>query len=76
MDAIEAIAENNYSIESYYVKVSYEGTEKSSILDLVNTIQDRHYNVTQIDIVGDRVDAILFKIERVTKSFRVVIKKQ
>ena len=76
MDAIEAIAENNYSIESYYVKVSYEGTEKSSILDLVNTIQDRHYNVTQIDIVGDRVDAILFKIERVTNSFRVVIKKQ
>lgn len=77
MDALKAIEENNYSIESYYIKVSYEGgTEKSSIPDLVNSIQDRHYNVTQIDIVGDKVDAILFKVERVTNHFRVNIKKQ
>lgn len=74
MDALRAIAQNNYSIESFYLKVVYDGSEKNSFLNIVKALQDLHYNVKQIDVEENQVVGILFKMETVTNHLKMVFK--
>ena len=74
MDAIRAITQNNYSIESFYLKVTYKGAEKNCIPSLVKSIQELNYNVKQIDVAGDKVVGILFKNEKVTSMVNMCLK--